>query len=78
MTTSHVLFFQSYYERLKPKIVYYRNYKRFNEANFLIDVKNCDFSLRTHDPNENYDFLTNNFAIIVDKHAPLKSSQGEI
>lgn len=44
---------------LKPKAVYYRNYKKFNEANFLKDIKNCDFKLRTGDPNENYDFLTN-------------------
>ena len=52
--------------------MYYRNYKKFNEANFLNDVKNCDFSLKTDDSNENYDFLTNNFINIVNKHAPLK------
>ena len=44
---------------LKPKAVYYRNYEKFNEANFLKGIKNCDFKLRTDDPNENYDFLTN-------------------
>ena len=53
-------------------IVYYRNHKKFNEANFLNDVKNCDFSLKTDDPNENYDFLTNTFINIVNKHASLK------
>ena len=37
-------FFKFYYKRFKPKIVYYRSYK-FNEANFLKNVKNCDFSL---------------------------------
>ena len=65
-------FFKSCYDRLKPKIVYYRNYKKFNEANFLNDVKNCDFSLKTDDPNENYDFLTDTFINIVNNHAPLK------
>ena len=65
-------FFKSCFERLKPKIVYYRNYKKFNEANFLNDVKNCDFSLKTDGPKENYDFLTNTFINIVNKHAPLK------
>ena len=49
-------FFKSCYDRLKPKIVYYRNYKKFNEANFLNDVKNCDFSLKTDDPNETTTF----------------------
>ena len=65
-------FLKSCYDRLKPKIVYYRNYKKFNEANFLNDVKNCDFSLKTDEPNENYDFLTNTFINIVNNHAPLK------
>ena len=65
-------FFKSCYDRLKPKIVYYRNYKKFNEANFLNDAKNCDFSLKTDDPNEKYDFLTNTFINIVNNHAPLK------
>ena len=32
-------FLKSCFERLKPKIVYYRNYEKFNEANFLNDVK---------------------------------------
>ena len=44
---------------LKPKVVYYRNYKKLNEANFLKDIKNWDIKLRTDDPKENYDFLTN-------------------
>ena len=29
--------------RLKPKNFFYRNYKKFNEANFLNDVKNAKF-----------------------------------
>ena len=49
-------FFESCFERLKPKIFYYRNYKKFNEANFLNDVKNCDFSLKTDDPNKKITF----------------------
>ena len=65
-------FLKSCYDRLKPKIVYYRNYKKFSKANFLNDVKNCDFSLKTDDPNENYDFLTNTFINIIHDHAPLK------
>ena len=65
-------FLKSCDNRLKPKIVYYRNYKKCNETNFLSDVKNCDFSLKTDDPNKNYDFLTNTFINIVNNHAPLK------
>ena len=38
--------------------------------------KNCDFSLnlKTDDPNENYDFLTNTFINIVINNAPLKKN----
>ena len=48
-------FFKSHFERLKRKIVYYRNYKTFN------GTKNCGLSLGTDDPNKIYDFLTNTF-----------------
>ena len=46
--------------------------KKFNEANFLNDVKKCDFSLKTDDPNENCNFLTNTFINIANNHAPLR------
>ena len=65
-------FFQILLPKPKPKIVYYRNYKKFNEANILNDTKNCGFSLMTDDPNKNYDFLTNTFINIVNNHASLK------
>ena len=57
---------------VRPKTAYYRNYKKFNEANFLNNVKNYDFSLKADDPNENYDFLTKTFINIVNSHALLK------
>ena len=65
-------FMKSYFSRLKPKIIHYRNFKRFDEQKFIDDVKNADFSFETDDPNENYSALTNTFSLIVEKHAPLK------
>ena len=65
-------FLKSCYDKLKPKTFCYRSYKKFNEANFLNGVKNCDFSLKTDDPNEKYYFLTNFFINNVNNHAPLK------
>ena len=76
ITNSYVLFFKSCCDRLKPKIVYYRNYKEFNEAKFLNDIKNCDFSLKTDDANENYDVLTNTFINIINNHALLVDNDG--
>ena len=65
-------FLKSCYDRLKPKIVFCRNYKKFNKTNFLINVRNCDITLKTIDPNENFDFLTNTFINIVNNLAPLQ------
>ena len=65
-------FMKSYFSRLKPKIIHYRNFKRFDEQKFIDDIKKADFSFETDDPNENYSALTNTFSLIVEKHAPLK------
>ena len=65
-------FMKSFFSRLKPKIIHYRNFKRFDEQKFIDDVKNADFSFEADDPNENYSALTNTFSLIVEKHAPLK------
>ena len=65
-------FIKSHFSRLKPKIIHYRNFQRFDEQKFIADVKNADFSFETDDPNESYSALTNTFSLIVEKHAPLK------
>ena len=65
-------FTKSHFSRLKPKIIHYRNFKRFDKQKFSADVKNADFSFETDDPNESYSALTNTFSLIVEKHAPFK------
>ena len=46
-------FVKSYISRLTPKIIYYRNFKRFDKQKFIADFKNADFSFETDGPNEN-------------------------
>ena len=65
-------FLRSQFCRLKPKKIHYRNFKNFNEENFLEEVKNTDFRLNSDDPNENYELITNVFSNIVEKHTSLK------
>ena len=65
-------FLRSQFCQLKPKTIYFRNFKNFNEKNLLKEVKNTDFRFNSDDPNENYELLTNVFSNIVEKHAPLK------
>ena len=66
------IFLRSHFSRLKPIAIYYRNYKKFNEQNFLEDVKNKNFYFNSDDPNDNYELITDLFSKIVNKHAPLK------
>ena len=66
------VFFKCSYSRLKPKVVTYRNYKKFDEQEFLNDLNSSNVSLKPDDPNQNYNTLTKVFADTVNKHAPLK------
>ena len=65
-------FMRSFVSRLKPEIIFFRNFKKFDEAKFIADLKNTNFSFTSADPNEKYLFLTNSFSKIVEKHVPLK------
>ena len=60
--------------RLKPKIVFYQNYKHFEDSRFLEDLKSTDFSLNIDDPNENCNFITDKFFNVVNKRAPLREN----
>ena len=66
------IFFKTQITRLKSKIAFYRNYKHFEDRKFLEDLNSTDFSLNTDDPNENYNFITDKFLKVVNRHAPLK------
>ena len=65
-------FFKSKVPRLKPKVIFYRNYKKFDEKSFWHDLQNKNFSKSSNDPNANYKSITENFLEATDKHAPLK------
>ena len=66
------LFMRSFVSCLKPKIIFFRNCKKFDETKFLAELKNTHFSFTSTDLEENYLFLTNSFSKIVQKHVPLK------
>ena len=65
-------FMKPYISSFKPKTIFYRNYKNFDEEKFVKDVKAADFSFSNNDPNENYSALSNTLTKLVDKHAPFK------
>ena len=57
---------------LKPKKIFYGNYKKFDENIFLNDVAASNFSCDNENPDTNYENLLTTFSAIIDKHAPLK------
>ena len=66
-------FMKIHIPRLKPKIVKYRSYKKFDSDKFLQDVKNTDFTTDRNDADLSYRNLSSSFRKLVDKHAPLKT-----
>ena len=65
-------FMKSYISRLKPKTIFYCNYKNVDKEKLFKDVKAADFSFSNNDPNENYSVLSGTFSKLVDRHSPLK------
>ena len=65
-------FFKTKITRLKPNIVFYHNYKHFEDSRFREDLNSKDFSLNTYDQKENYNFITDKFINVVNRHVPLK------
>ena len=64
---------KSFFKSKAPsKVMFYRNYKKFDEKSFLHDLQNKNISLSSNDPNVNYKSVTENFMEAIDKHAPLK------
>ena len=67
------IFMKSETTRLPPKQVMYRDFKNFNEKVFLDDVKLNNFSRKSDDSSENYEFLSYQFQSVINKHAPFKT-----
>ena len=57
-------FFKFKAPRLKPKVIFYRNYKKFDEKSFLHDLQNKNFFMFCNDPNVNYKSITENLETI--------------
>ena len=67
-------FFKSHYTKVKPTVIDCRNYKNFDESLFLNDLEKTIFLANPNCRNEKYQHLTENFLLVVEKHAPLKKN----
>ena len=70
-------FFKFKAPRLKPKLIFYRNYKKLDEKSFLDDLQNENSCMSSNDPNVNYksiiEFFLETIGKHVDEHVPLKN-----
>ena len=66
-------FSTSHFERIRPKIVECRNYKKFDETHFLrdLDQEMIQGEMYKYD-NDMYSTFSDVFISILDRHAPLK------
>ena len=68
MMTATVL--KSHYKKKQPKIISYRDYKRFSNQSFINEL---NFALNGYDlSNLDFDYFENIFMSIFEKHAPIK------
>ena len=66
----------SYFTRIPPKTIEYRNYKNFNETVFLHDLDQELLKGEMYKSNnEMYSTFTKVFRLVLDKHAPPKAKK---
>ena len=65
-------FFKSHFTRARPKVITYRDYKRFDENVFLNDLNKLDIKLDEENSESSYSLISNKFPEVVNKHVPLK------
>ena len=53
--------FRQHFSRLRPKVITYRNYKKFDGENFLNDLKETNVRVGEKEPNQNHQSLTKTF-----------------
>ena len=65
-------FLKSHFTRLRPKVITYRNYKKFDENVFLNDLQKLEIKLDEENSESSYSLISNKFQELVNKHIPLK------
>ena len=69
-------FFRSKFQRLPPKNIHYRDYKKFDDKLFLDELSAIDFDrLFENVQDDKYNILTDCVRKLIDKHAPLKNKK---
>ena len=67
-----VLRHDSYTDQLPPKNISYRDYKNFNQNEFLYELDQEMIKGKFYNEKDQYESFSNLFKKVVDKHAPIK------
>ena len=67
-------FFKSHFERLRLKVITYRNYKKFDENVFLNYLQKLEIKLDEENSESSYSLISDKLLEVVNKHAPLKNT----
>ena len=59
--------------RIRPRIIRYPNYKKFDRKKFLQDAKDIDFKVDSDDADLSYGNLSSAFRKLIDTYGPLKT-----
>ena len=68
-------FLKSHFARLRPKVITYRNYKKFDENIFLNNLQKLGIKLDEENSESSYSLISNKFLWVVKKHALLKKKK---
>ena len=64
--------FRAFFKKLPAKVIKYRNYKTFDQNEFLRNIDQELIESNSYNDEKPYDIFTSIFRRILDKHAPLK------
>ena len=64
--------FRAFFKRLQAKVIEYRNYKTFDQNEFLRNLDQELIKSNSYNDEQQYDIFTSIFRRVLDKHAPLK------
>ena len=67
-----VAVFRAFFRRLPAKVIEYRNYKTFDQNEFLRNLDQELVQSNSHNDEQQYDIFTSIFRRVLDEHAPLK------
>ena len=67
-----VAVFRAFFRRLPAKVIEYRNYKTFDQNEFLRNLDQELVKSNSYNDEQQYDIFTSIFRRVLDEHAPLK------